>query len=266
MSSSAIESYGQVKNPFNIFDPLEGENRGHDSDRMDIDYARGGQMAYVIGPNKEIMHTRYQKIPNDWLGLHQLNVRWDCTNTPNPYGLVLEYWIKDEEGNETVKAIDIPGNADISPRFGNAAGCAFFTENNVYKFVIKSHPTTPDTSYIALDYLKLLPIDMWTVSAQSVLASEGVTPRIQTVLGQYVEVAANGSGSKYTQTFDLPFTVYNYYISYGVYDSLGEITVTVSSNSSTSLTLTANRPNGVAWSGSVGVDLVIVGWVDVIGL
>jgi hypothetical protein len=91
MSDADIISYGQTKNPFQTIDPLEGNNKGADSYRMDLASAKGGSIAAVTGGNKVIMDTDWQKIPDDWLGTHQLFCKWFSSITSGT-GIQVQYW------------------------------------------------------------------------------------------------------------------------------------------------------------------------------
>lgn len=143
-----------------------------------IEGSYNGAVAAVVGPDKTIFDTGYIK-KNELVGVHHLDVTWFSSLTGiGGYGLIFEYWEKDEDGNESLSQppIEIPWHDDISDEFGNSAGEGVFHRNKQYRFVIKSHSSLADTDWVGLDFVRIIFEDHWKPGLITVYASPNKNP------------------------------------------------------------------------------------------
>ena len=263
----SITTEGLIKNPFHIIESLN--NRGAEAFIKNDSSAKDGQMACVIGPNKEIMNTDYFP-KNEFLGLHQASIRWD-SDTSSGYGITVEYWSKDTEGNEKLVYSTSPQYySDISDEFGNGAGDCFFHENYQYKLRVVSHPSLGINEYAGVDYLKLISMDMWGCRSNYVYGSgSDEVPQNLHIWTQDVQIVGDGTSNSYSQSFTFdrsPLTHYS--ITPHCYDLNFGYTAKWDGNRSnpTSFKIAAKADGGSNWSGTLTVICLIVGFSKVISL
>ncbi len=247
-------SEGVHRNIFNVIDSTVYS--GDDSTPISNPDARGGEESRVYGPNQKIMDTGWSDF-NAWNGAHALTCRWFSNLTNEKPGLLIEYWKKDADGNQSLKSYNIRWVDSVSPKAGNGAGFLNFSENNQYRILVKSHPTLAETDWVAMDYLKINPIDNWTVKSSAIFPSGNfiAAPR---VYGKYYVVTNDGSSPAGSLTVSLPFneesvhTIPNCNV-YGslldnFYANIGDI-----SEDKGSFSIRVMRRDGAVWSGGVSV-------------
>lgn len=266
--SSSIK--GLRKNMFNI---LDGQHNIHDNATLiDESNAKDGVVAAVKGPNKPIIDTGYYEM-NELVGLHQLKIRW-FSNLTSGNGLVVQYWKKDADGNESHTDFPVSISAtvgNIGETFGNSADKLYFSPNYQYRIKVISAPSISDANYVSVDFIGLLPINEWNVSTSYVLADSG-GPRLLSFYPSYRTVTSNGS------TTGIVHFAYN--SEEGALPFLGnngnvtiQTTVTSSNNSCGWIANVVNDDeNGFdivvsctagAWTGACGVMIEIIGYIPV---
>lgn len=157
------DSEGIARNIFNIIDG--GYYKGPDAVIISNTSARGGRESRVYGASKIIVDTGWSP-PNAWVGLHQLSIRWFTNRGTGQSGLTVEYWKKDASGTESVAmTVTVPWNPINSSKAGNGMGVAYFSENNQYRIIVKSHSSVPAVNYVSVDYIKIIPVDIWAVGS-----------------------------------------------------------------------------------------------------
>jgi len=249
---------GIAKNIFNIIDAAY--YAGRDADNALNSDARGGKYAKVYGPNKLILDTGWST-KNAWIGQHEVNVRW-FTDTTAYYGAILEYWIKDSSGNETLAhSPHLHHMNDISDEYGNGAGIAYFNENYQYKLIVRSHPTVAENEYVAVDYVKIIMVDPKSVKSADVYAGSNGAQETPTFRGFYVTVTGNGTSFKYSATYTLPISLTGLYFIpqvcvYGNAD--GKYLPAFSSYSGNTVTVTVGHVDETVWSGGVVVSCFLL--------
>lgn len=256
----------------NIFHIIEGtRNRADNVAKWDIDDAKDGVVAAVIGPNQTIVDTDYYPM-NELIGLHQLKVRW-FTSITSGNGLVVQYWKKDADGNETHTDVSIGISAavgNIGETFGNSADKLYFSPNYQYRIKVISDPSILDTDYVSIDFIGLLPINEWNLSTSYVLADSG-GPRLLSMYPTYVVVTGNGSA--------VGTAHYSYSSEEGAapFAGLGNVTIqATATSSSTSTVFVPHIANMTStgfdiivgclagnWSGQCGVMIEIIGYLPV---
>lgn len=245
---------GIAKNIFNIIDA--SYYLGKDAQVTSNSDARGGQYAKVFGPNQIILDTGWSTM-NAWVGLHDVTIRWFSDIAANDDGVVVEYWKMDTEGVESLAlSLNCAWNTYNSDEFGNAVGLRYFTENYQYRIIVKSAPNVLQNQFVAVDFLRILPIDnhlVYSPFIYGVTSDEGAAatqmnyPEIYTVTG-------DGSSSYYLKTVDFPtdFDVEFAVPVATIYSSrLHE--VCIESITDTNFVLNVMHKNGTNWSGGVQV-------------
>lgn len=257
------ESIGLTKNPFRV---LNAQNyKSLDSFLASYSDALGEEVATVIGPNKTLMDTDYFPM-NEFIGLHQMSVRWDSSISEGN-GLIVEYYWKDKDGTEGSYPITAQWHADISDEFGSGVGQAYFHENHQYKVVIKSHPDIGDTDYVSLDYLKLEVADARKVTSQFTYAGNGgEVPAIQVLRAGSSVVTGNGTDYAYGVTIPLGATPQLYYLTVTANTNLKSYYAMVDSKNASSFKAWAVNKDGTLWSGAVSINWIAVCWEEVISL
>lgn len=250
------ESEGIAKNIFNIIDACY--YIGEDAVESDHPDARNGKFAVVYGPDKEILDTGWSS-DNAWIGLHQLSARWYSDINENEYGISIEYWKRDKEGNETrVLRTRAKWNTLFSDEFGNGIGLKYFTENYQYRIIIKSYPSVPENKFVAVDYIRIIPTDMWAVKSQFLYAIDNPDGAM-TVQNMYPEIfTVTGNGTSYT--YSLPVNIpqgEGIYLTVPVATVLNNINMLVHiyniSEDWTSFDIVVTHRSNSNWSGEVDV-------------
>lgn len=251
-----MEAEGIHRNVFNTINAAL--NPGEDAEIIPYPEARGGEFAKVYGPDKSIMDTGWS-VKNAYSGLHSLTTRWFSDLADSTPGITIEYWRKDENGVEALAAThQIAYDTYYSNVFGNGVGLKYFAENCEYRIKIKSHHTLAETDWVAVDYIKILPIDVWALHSNYVYgvdSSQGAIAPARSFPEIYTVVNAGGSyiGSL---TVNLPDND-NSLWTIPVCTVLGanDYYPVISSISSDFRTFTINvvRRDGTNWSGSINV-------------
>lgn len=199
-----MRNEGIINNMFNIIDASVRE--GKDAHVTTNSDARNGVYAKVFGPNQEIMDTGWSGL-NSWVGLHALSLRWFSNLEEGDSGLIIEYWKKDREGNITL-ATSHPATWDTyySDEFGNGIGFEYFSENYDFKIIIKSHPAVTMDKYVAVDYIRIIPADMWASQSTYIYGVEGEEGSIavQRQSPEIYTVTGDGSSSVYSLNVTIP--------------------------------------------------------------
>lgn len=201
------DSEGIARNIFNIIDAVY--YKGKDAVISPNSDARGGEFSKVFGPNKVILDTGWSPM-NAWVGLHQLSIRWYSDMGVGNNGLTVEYWKKDTSGTESVAmTVIVPWDTVNSDEAGNGLGTAYFTENHQYRIVVKSHSSVPQGNYVAVDYIKIIPVDLWAVGAPFYYAlpspDEG-SFAISTFYSTIETVTASGTNWRHSKTVTITNT------------------------------------------------------------
>lgn len=248
---------GIAKNIFNIIDA--SYYLGKDAQVTPNADARGGQYAKVFGPNQIIVDTGWSTM-NAWVGQHEMNVRW-FTDTSSYYGAILEYWMKDREGVETlVHSTDLHFMNDVSDEYGNSAGVAYFNENYQYKMVIRSHPSVSQEEYVAVDYINIRPVDPNSVKASYVYAGANGAQKTPTIRGFYIHVLGDGSNYRYSTTYTIPVDLTDLYFNVAVClygNSEGKYVAGFYNYSGDTITVTVTHVDGTMWSGDLVVSCIL---------
>ena len=250
-----IQSSGLTKNVPNTIDPLVGNNLGFDAHEMPMEGAVGGNVAYVQGPNKEIMNTGYY--PKDaWQGLHQFLVKWYTDMGEIDDGIIIEYWRKEEDGTEHVIGQAPDFMVGVSDTFGNGVGNCLFQDNCQYKIKIKSAPVIAPDKYVAVDYITYLQLNPWGTISYHVPAS-GV-PAVENNFHEWVDVPGNGTNTGSVRV-DLPIPAAEYYVK-PIPIGTGEWAVNYDNADENGFTLYLRNLNGT-WTGTSTVDVSIAMYV-----
>jgi hypothetical protein len=250
-----VESEGIARNIFNI---VEGAYYvGKDATVLPEPLARKGQYALVYGGDKEILDTGWST-GNAWAGWHQLSCRWFSDIDEGDHGLWIEYWKRDADGNETLAAYH-PATYDpyVSDEFGTGVGLKYFTENCEFRIRLLSDGSVPEDKYVAVDYLRIIPVDNW--AAKSAYAYAGTDEGSMTVLNLFPEiytVTGDGSSSYYSLTVDVPWSGDVLWV-VPVPAILGSrnygVVVTDIATDYTTFTIQVYHRSGTTWSGAVNV-------------
>lgn len=246
---------GLTKNTFKIIESTS--NLGQDAIIDQNADAKDGTYAKVRGPNKIIVDTGYFPI-NELIGLHQVSVRW-FSSISSGNGIQIQYWRKDASGNEAnVSNVDVPWNNDISPLFGNSGGFSYFFENYQYRIVIVSEPSIFSTDWVAVDYIKLVPNDMWALKGDAVYggAYNGNVPGVPQLINYTFNVPAGGSASSYTATVSLNSCKGTSVVA-AINDANVDRIVKVNNVTDNSFDVTVTHRAGTTWSGQCGVTCFI---------
>lgn len=260
--SSSIK--GLRKNMFNI---LDGQHNIHDNATLvDESNAKDGVVAAVKGPNRPIIDTGYYEM-NELVGLHQLKIRWFGSITSGP-GVVVQYWKKDVDGNESHVDFPIPWMSDISPIYGNSAKRVYFSPNYQYRIKVISDPSILDTDYVAVDYFNVLPVDDFGVTSY-ISTSSDQTPESLTTVPIFLVVTGNGgltgvlhysySSNSTTILFQDAFNINIQATAQNTNENLGW-TANVGNIDSNGFDLVVSTTNG-NWNGTCGVYVSISGFV-----
>jgi hypothetical protein len=252
---------GVTINPFHIIDVCL-MNRGRDAVLDQIADAKGGDVLKVFGPDKIIVDTEYYE-PNLFIGAHQVSVRYFTDYLELEYGLIFEYWVKEEDGTEYMAlSVDVPYNNDISPYFGNGCGFNYFSENKQHRFVIKSSFEVPEDNYVAVDWIKLAVISEWTTTSDKIYATDGKAPAILQIANIPITITGNGSNYKYSTIVNLGFTPEVYTVkTSNDGDSAGETIGTVTSYDESSFVATFTDIQHVNWSGTLTFNFTLEAFV-----
>lgn len=247
---------GITKNPYKLIDAIN--YKGEDASVYPNTNAVNGFVARVRGPNKIIFDSGYFE-EDGLIGPHHLDVKW-YSNIGSGNGLTIEYWKKDQNGNELLSvSSDIPWHDDISDVFGNSAGEGYFHENNSYRFVIKSHSSVPNDNYIDMDWLKITTQDLWTVQPFSLGSYDSITPYMYTVELERLTISLPLSGgttsSIYSVGLNLPFDCT--YASFSINLFSQYVDARVSGISGNTAILTFKHEDATTWSGTITFDLII---------
>jgi len=257
-------SDGLSINIFNIIDASQHPGRDGYVE-PNVEDARNRKYVKVFGPNHIIMDTGWYQ-PNAFLGLHEMSVRW-YTDSLVEYGAVIEYWKRDQAGNQTLShKIDLHFMNDISDEFGNKAGVAYFHENMEYKIIIKSHPSVAHDEYVAVDYMSMLPVDKQKVLSPIVHAGVDGVPAIATERDFWISIQGDGSNYKYSYTYYFPEPIVSYFYPVATAWGGGDYYVAFHNWNADSITMWGVHRGGNNWSGSLTVTGRIVVYESVISL
>lgn len=228
-----------------------------------IDDAKDGTVAYVVGPNKTIVDTGYFPM-NAFIGVHHLDITWFASFAHNvsgiKYGLTLQYWSKDASGTETLsRQVDMDWHDNISDEFGNSGGGGYFDRNKQYRFVIVSHSTLADTEWVGVDFLRIIFEDHWKPSLITVYSPN--TPPFNPVNLSFDATFANiskstSNTSSASATIPMPYDCTNLLI-LGNTNASGFI-CSITSRNTTGFTVTVeHKDSSVLWSGNIGVSIIL---------
>jgi hypothetical protein len=250
------ESEGIAKNLFNIIDGCY--YIGVDAVIEDHADARGGQYAKVYGSDKTILDTGWSS-ENAWVGLHQLSIRWYSDLAEDEYGLLVEYWKRDSAGNESLAfKTQVQWNALFSDEMGNGIGLKYFTENYEYRIVVKSYPAIAEDKYVAVDYIRILPTDMWASKTAFLYSSVEHEMTVQNHFIDIVPVTGDGSGFSYAVTVNIPSNEGVLY-AVPVVSVLDNVYVIASTRNLavdySSFEIVLTHKDNTVWSGSINVCL-----------
>lgn len=237
---------------------------GRDAVVQNIPDAMDGTVAKVAGANKIILDTGYLP-PNEFVGVHHIDIIWYSSFAGNvsgtKYGLTLQYWCKDTNGNESMStSVDIDWHDDISDEFGNSGGGGYFDKNKQYRFVIVSHSTLADTEWVGVDFLRIIFEDHWKPSLITVYASPNENPVSLDLDAVQVAVTNNGTAANsYTVEVPMPYDCSYSMIIPGV-EASGYIASIPAKSTSTGngfkITVEHKNPS-VTWTGTIVVNVII---------
>ena len=235
-------------------------NMGSDAFLKEISDAKDGTVAAVNGPDQVILDTDYFPV-NEFVGVHHLDVTWFSSLVGiGGMGLVLEYWQKDQSGDESlVLSVDVPWHDNISDEFGNSGGEGIFHRNRQYRFVIKSHSNLSDTNWVGVDFLRIIFEDHWKPSLITVYSPN--TPPFNPVNlsldATFVNVTkSTSSTSSASATVSMPYDCTNLLI-LGNTNASGFI-CSITSRNTTGFTVTVeHKDSSTSWSGTIGVSIML---------
>lgn len=200
-----MDTEGIARNIFNIIDA--SYYIGSDATPEPEPDARNGEYALAYGPNKEIVDTGWT-MPNAYVGLHDLTIKWYSSGlNDGDYGLVIEYWKKDSEGNEVLATMfQTTWDGYISDEFGDSIGLIPFAENYQYRIIVKSHPSIPEDEFIAVDYIRVIDLHPYMVNAGYVygVAGDEGSMALQRSWPEIYTVTGDGSTYHYDLTVNVP--------------------------------------------------------------
>ncbi len=164
------------------------------------------------------------------------------------FGLTLQYWKMDRDGNETLcRSVDIDWHDDISDEFGNSGGGGWFNQNYQYRFILISHSSVGLLQNVQVDFIKITTEDPWTVGAYALHGGSNGTPN-QLQLMQFATNALTVSGSA-TYTFvSTPGNFNPSMASIIAVSQLADIIIAVTASDSTTFTFTLTHRAGAVFS------------------
>ena len=155
---------GLTVNPYRMIQAIE--KLGPNASIVNNPDATDGLLASVTGPNLIIMDTGYLPM-NELIGAHHIDIRW-YSNIGSGYGMTLQYWKMDRDGNETLcRSRDVDWHDDISDEFGNSGGGGWFNQNYQYRFILISHSTVGLFENVQVDFIKITTEDPWMVGVNT---------------------------------------------------------------------------------------------------
>ena len=246
-----MDGEGLLKNMGGLIDATT--YKGEDSFvNPNVPEARGGDTVKAIGPDKNLFDTKYLYF-NEFIGVYQLYIRAFSNLSDGANAIVTEHWKKDAEGNEILISSEDTWVDTLARIGGLGIGRGYFHENNQHRIIIKTSKSLSETDYIELDYVKLMPIDLWSVSSPLYKYNQSYdVPALMQVRKVELTITGDGSSDTYTVTYNLPFETVSYWVTPAIYESAGKIFPVVINVTGTSFTVAATHKSS-NWSGSVNV-------------
>jgi hypothetical protein len=254
------DSEGIARNIFNIIDAVY--YKGKDAVISPNSDARGGEFSKVFGPNKVILDTGWSPM-NAFVGLHQILMRWYTDSQSEDNHIIVEYHWRDKDGNKGNHSVTRSFQGDISDEVGNGVGKAYFHENYQYRFVVKSHPSIRENEYVAVDYLKIIVNNIFSVDD---MFYGGETPAIPYDVSGYTTLTGDASNWYFTKTITLDFTPFTFspFVMLGTTNVLMKPVIT--RQGSNDFDVTVSTDNQEAWSGSLTIYYRVRTWYYPISL
>lgn len=214
--------------------------------------ARNEDVVRAYGPNKTLMDTKYMAF-SEFNGPHSIYARAFSNLSDNTPALTTEVWMKDKDGQESMVSRTDIWVGVLAGIGGLGIGRGYFHENYQHRIVIKTSPNLSETQYIDLDYIRLMPTDLWGVSTPLFKYSPLYdVPAMLNVRMVEIPITGNGSSDTYTATYTLPFETVSYWVTPTIYESAGKIFPVITNVTGTSFTVAATHKSS-NWSGTVNV-------------
>jgi hypothetical protein len=214
--------------------------------------ARNGDAIRAYGSDKTLFDTKYMAF-SEFNGPHSIYARAFSNITDGTPAITTEVWMRDKDGVENMVSRIDDWVAVLAENGGLGIGRGFFHENYQHRIVIKTSPTLSDSEYIDLDYVRLMPTDLWSVSTPIFKYNPSYNvPAMLNVRLAEIEITGDGSSDTYTATYSLPFETVAYWVTPTIYESAGKIYPVITAVNSDNFTVAATHKSS-NWSGTVNV-------------